>query len=60
MIAQELHVSTINQNPSTSLLLHVFFTTKRSEAPILRDDDLLTTGELVLRATQSFEGGGTI
>jgi hypothetical protein len=48
MVAQELDVCTINQNLASSLLLHVFFTAERSEAPVLRDDDLLATWELVL------------
>jgi len=48
VVAQELNISTIDQNLSSSLLLHVFFAAERSEAPVLGDNDLLATRELVL------------
>lgn len=48
MVAEELDVGTINENLSGSLLLHVLLATEGSETPILGDDDLLATRELVL------------
>jgi hypothetical protein len=43
-----LDISTINQDFASSLLLHVLFPAERSEAPVLRNDDLLAARELVL------------
>jgi len=60
VVAQELNISTINQNLSCSLLLHVLFTTERSEAPVFGNDDLLATRELVLGTTKSLERIGTV
>ncbi len=60
VVGQELNVSTINQDLSAFLLLDVLFTTERSEAPVLGNNDLLTTRELVLRTTESLESGSTV
>lgn len=60
MGAQELDVGTINENLSGSLLVHVLLTAKRGETPVLGDNDLLATGELVLGATESLESDGTV
>lgn len=60
MGAQELDVSTIDENLSGGLLVHVLLTAKRGETPVLGDDDLLATGELVLGATESLESDGTV
>ncbi len=60
MVGQELDVSTINQDLSAFLLLDVLFTTERSEAPVLGNNDLLATRELVLRTTESLESGSTV
>jgi hypothetical protein len=60
LVAQELDVCTINQDLASSLLLHVLFTAERSEPPILGNDNLLATWELVLRTAESFESGGTV
>jgi hypothetical protein len=48
VVAQELDICTINQNLATSLLLHVLFTAQRSKAPVLGNDNLLATRELIL------------
>lgn len=60
LVAQELDISTINQNLSCSLLLHIFFTAERSETPVLGNDNLLATGELILGATEGLESIGTV
>jgi hypothetical protein len=39
---------------------HVFFAAERSEAPVLGDDDLLETRELVLGSAESLESSGTV
>ena len=48
LVGQELDIGTVDQKLSLSLLLHVLFTTERSEAPVLGNDDLLAARELVL------------
>lgn len=60
MVAQELNVGTINQDLALSLLLHVLLAAERREAPVLGDNDLLAARELVLRAAESLESGGTV
>ena len=47
MGSQELNVSTIRLELSVLTLLQVLLTTEGSEAPILRDDDLLAAGKSV-------------
>lgn len=59
MVAQELDVGTINQELAFSLLLKVLVAAERGEAPVLGDNNLLATGELVLRAAEGLEGVGT-
>jgi len=60
LVAQELHVSTIDQDLSGLLLLHVFFTAERGEAPVLGDNDLLATGELVLGSAEGLDSGSAV
>ncbi len=60
MVAEELDVGTVILDAAGSLLLEVLITTERSEAPVLGDNDLLATGELVLRAAEGLEGKGTV
>ena len=60
MVAQELDVGTINQDLALGLLLHVLLAAERREAPVLGDNDLLAARELVLRAAESLESGGTV
>ena len=56
LVPQELHVSPIDPDLAFGTLLLVFITAERCEAPILRDDDLLAARELVLGATEGFDG----
>jgi hypothetical protein len=58
-VAEELNVGTIHPDVSGSLLLQVLVAAERGESPVLGDDDLLPTGELVLRSSESLEGEGT-
>lgn len=60
VVGQELHVSTIHLDAASSLLLQVLFATEGSETPVLGDNDLLATGELVLGSTQGLEGESTV
>lgn len=60
VVAQELDVCTINENLSGGLLLHVLLATERGETPVLGDDDLLASWELVLGAAESLESDGAV
>lgn len=60
MVGQELHVGTIHLNAASSLLLQVLLATEGSETPVLGDDDLLATGELVLGSAEGLEGESTV
>ena len=60
MVAKELDVSTVILDTAGSLALEVVLTTEGSEAPVLGDNDLLATGELVLRAAEGLEGKSTV
>ena len=55
-VPQELHIGTIYPDLAFGALLEIFVPAERCEAPILGDNDLLTAGELVLGATESFDG----
>jgi hypothetical protein len=48
VVREELNVGTIDENLSGSLLLHILLATERGETPVLGDNDLLATWELVL------------
>lgn len=60
MVGQELHVGTVHLDAASGLLLQVLLATEGGEAPVLGDDDLLATGELVLGSAEGLEGGGTV
>lgn len=60
VVAQELHVGTIHLDAASSLLLQVLVATERGETPVLGDDDLLATGELVLRSAEGLKGESTV
>jgi len=60
LVAQELHVRTIDLETTLLAFGDVFLATERSEAPVLGHDDLLPAGELVLRAAESLDGGGAV
>lgn len=60
MVGQELHVGTIHLDAASSLLLQVLLATEGSEAPVLGDNDLLATGELVLGSAEGLKGESTV
>lgn len=60
VVAEELNVSTVDLDAAGSLALEVVLAAERGEAPVLGDDDLLATRELVLRSSESLQGEGTV
>jgi len=60
LVAEELHVGTIHLDTTSSLPLQVVLATEGGETPVLGDDDLLPTGELVLGSSESLESGSTV
>jgi hypothetical protein len=56
--AEELDVGTVDADLARLALGGVLLTAEGSEAPVLGDDDLLATGELVLGATESLNDVG--
>jgi hypothetical protein len=60
VVAEELDVGTVDLDAAGSLALEVLVTTERGEAPVLGDDDLLATRELVLRAAEGLKGKVTV
>ena len=60
LVPQELHVGTIHTHLALLALGDILLAVKRRETPLLRDDDLLATWELVLAATEGFDGGGAV
>lgn len=60
MVGEELDVSTVILDAATSLALEVLLTAKGSEAPVLGDNDLLATRELVLRSAESLKSEVTV
>ena len=60
MVAEELHVRTVDLEVTSVALLNVLLAAERREAPVLGHDDLLAAGELVLRAAEGFDGGGAV
>lgn len=60
VVAEELNVSTIDLDTASSLAVQVFVAAEGSEAPVLGDNDLLATGELVLRSAESLQGEMTV
>jgi hypothetical protein len=60
MVAQKLHIGTILLDTSFLLKLDILIATKRGKAPVLGDNDLLATRELVLRATKGFDGSRAV
>jgi hypothetical protein len=57
---QELDISTVDLDLTGLTLLNIFVTTEGSETPVLGDNDLLATRELVLGSPQSLDCGGTV
>lgn len=60
LVPQELHVRTVDAHVALLALSNVLIAVERREAPLLGDDDLLATRELVLRAAESLDGGGAV
>jgi hypothetical protein len=60
VVGEELNVGTVGKEVTSGLLLEVLLATERSEAPVLGDDDLLATRELVLGAAESLESGSLV
>lgn len=60
LVAEELNVSTVDTDAALLALGDVLLAAEGSEAPVLGDDNLLATGELVLRAAESLNGGGAV
>ena len=60
VVGEELHVGTVDLDAAGGLLLQVLLAAQRGEAPVLGDDDLLATGELVLGSAEGLEGVGAV
>jgi len=60
VVGKELNVSAIDTDTAGRLLLQVLLAAERREAPVLRDNDLLPTGELVLGASESLESDSAV
>jgi hypothetical protein len=60
VVSKELHVGTIDLDATSSLLLQVLFATEGSEAPVLRDNNLLAARELVLGSAESLESVASV
>lgn len=56
MLTQELNVGTILAQSSLLAQLNILLTPDRSETPVLRDNNLLATGELVRGTTEGLDG----
>lgn len=56
LVAEELDVGTVDTDAALLALGDVLLTAEGSEAPVLGDDDLLATRELVLGAAESLDG----
>lgn len=60
LVGQELNISTIDLDAAGGLGLEVLLAAEGGEAPVLGDNDLLATGELVLGAAESLESDSTV
>lgn len=60
MATEELDVSTVLEELALLAELEVLLAADGGEAPVLGDNDLLATGELVLRAAEGLESGSTV
>lgn len=60
VLGQELNVAAVDTELASLALLNVLGAVERRETPLLGDDDLLATWELVLRATEGLDGGGAV
>lgn len=55
-----MDIGSIHLDTTSSLAIEVFVTAERSETPVLGDDNLLATGELVLRTSEGLKGEVTV
>lgn len=60
VVGEELNVSTIDLDVTSSLLLQVLLAAERGEAPVLGDDDLLSARELVLGSSERLKSVATV
>lgn len=60
VVGKELDVSTVNLDAASSLLVEVLLAAERGEAPVLGDNDLLATRELVLGSSESLESDSAV
>jgi len=60
LVAEELDVGTVDTDAALLALGDVLLAAKRGETPVLGDDDLLATRELVLRAAESLKSGSLV
>ena len=60
VVGQELDVGSIDEDLSGGLLLLVLLTTEWGETPVLGDNDLLASWELVLGAAEGLKGNGAV
>lgn len=60
MVVDVLEVATVLEDTVRLLGLGVLLSVHVGETPLLRDDDLLTTSELVSRSTKSLENDGLV
>ena len=60
LVGEVLDVSTVNLDVAAGALVNVLLAPEVGETPVLGDDDLLATGELVLGAAESLDGVGKV
>jgi hypothetical protein len=60
LVAQELDISTVDENAALLAEVDILVAAERGEAPVLGDNNLLAAGELVLAAAESLDGGGAV
>lgn len=60
MVAEELNIGTVNLDTTGSLALEILVAAQRGETPVLGDDNLLATRELVLRSAESLQREVTV
>lgn len=60
VVGKELNISAVDLDTASSLGLEVLLAAKGGETPVLGDDDLLATGELVLGAAESLESSSAV
>jgi len=60
VVSQELDIGAIDQDTALLLQLDIFVASQGGETPVLADNDLLATGELVHGSSESLDGGGAV